>query len=370
MKVLILTITAGEGHNNTAKALHSRLSEIGIETNILDVYGYISPALKKIFNNGYLYVSSKAKLAFAGGYRIAEKRRVDDEGLDVARMSNKPFAKKIAGFIGGYAPDVIVYTHPFAGMILDVLAVDGRLDSIKMFGILTDFTFHPFWEECTHSDYVVTANEMLGHQAKLKGFRENQVLPFGIPINEKFAASIPKADAKMQLGLDITKKTILLMGGSMGYGNMTKTVRILDAMDTDFQIIVVCGNNAGAKAEIAELNTKKRILNLGFVSNVDLLMDAADCIISKPGGLTTSEALAKRLPMIIINPIPGQEARNTEFLLNNGAALATSKTVHLEEAVYQLFANPMRIPLMQQNIDLIRKPKSTETLCNFIKDLF
>ena len=109
-------------------------------------------------------------------------------------------------------------------------------------------------------------------------------------------------------------------------------------------------------------------MNFGFVDNIDLLMDASDCIISKPGGLTTSEALAKRLPIIIVNPIPGQEERNTEFLVNNGVAIAVSSTFPVTEAVFQLFTNPKRIEIMKQSIDLISKPNSTEMVCDFIAE--
>jgi len=132
---------------------------------------------------------------------------------------------------------------------------------------------------------------------------------------------------------------------------------------------VVCGSNQEAFKRVEKLKTKNRVLNFGFTDKVDLLMDAADCIVTKPGGLTTSEALAKRLPMIIINPIPGQEDRNTEFLLNSGAAVSVSKTFPLDEAVYSLFSCPERFDAMLPAIDLIRKPDSTKRLCECIRDL-
>ena len=163
------------------------------------------------------------------------------------------------------------------------------------------------------------------------------------------------------------------MGGSMGYGNMAENVRKIDALDVDrdFQLIVVCGNNAEMKAEIDEIakTARHKMLVTGFVKTIPQMMDASDCIITKPGGLTTSEALAKRLPMIIANPIPGQEERNAEFLLNNGCALATSKTCPIDECIYQLLMSDVRLQAMQECIGAIAKPGSAETLGQFLEDL-
>jgi processive 1,2-diacylglycerol beta-glucosyltransferase len=135
------------------------------------------------------------------------------------------------------------------------------------------------------------------------------------------------------------------------------------------QLICVCGNNKKAKEEIDAQSFTHRVLNFGYTDKIDLLMDAADCIVTKPGGLTTSEALAKRLPMIIANPIPGHEDRNAEFLLNSGAAAMASKTARLTDVVYQLFYHPERLEQMRANIDLIRKPNAAADLITLIESL-
>ena len=171
------------------------------------------------------------------------------------------------------------------------------------------------------------------------------------------------------MDIDEHKPTVLLMGGSMGYGSLSRTVQELDALGTDLQMLCVCGNNKEAKAEIDAIKFKKTVRNFGYTEQISLLMDAADCIVTKPGGLTTSEALAKRLPMIIANPIPGQEDRNTEFLLNSGVAMKISKTAVLSDAIYQLFHDPDRIETMKRNIDLIRKPHASEDLADLVFSL-
>jgi len=368
MKILIMSVTAGEGHNSTARALRDCSIQEGHQAEILDTYGFISPTVMKSINRSYLWVSSHAKNAWKLGYGLAEKRRAPREPeYTPFRIVQLPVVHEVNQYIRNTSPDVILFTHPFSGLILDVLKRDGRL-TLPTVGILTDFTFHPYWEDCTANDYVVIPSADLRHQAYRKGFTDAQLLPLGIPIHPKFSVSVPKEEARRQLGLDPDTKTLLLMGGSMGYGNMAKSLETLDAVEDsiDFQVICVCGNNSRAHAQIERLQTRRRVLNLGFADNVDLLMDASDCIVTKPGGLTTSEALAKRLPMIIVNPIPGQEARNREFLLNSGTAVSVNDRCTVEELVCRLFQNPQRMDAMRMCIDSLRHPDSTKEVCRFV----
>jgi processive 1,2-diacylglycerol beta-glucosyltransferase len=174
------------------------------------------------------------------------------------------------------------------------------------------------------------------------------------------------------------------MGGGVGYGNMFETLQKINALNVDCQIIVICGKNEKVREKIEAYissenqrnqenqeisenkENNKKILCFGFVDNVDQLMDASDCIVTKPGGLSTSEALAKNLPIIIVNPIPGQEERNTEFLLNNGVAMRVTKTCPLDEVIFQFFFFPEKIENMKRNINLLRRPNATHDICEFI----
>ena len=370
MKIIIMSVTAGEGHNSTARAMRDYFTAHGAQAEILDTYGYVSPAMMQSLNKTYLWLSAHAKGAYKMGYRLAEKRKTFSLEYTPAQIVQMPFVLEIRDYLRLAAPDAVIFTHSFAGLILDVLKRDGKLN-VPTVGILTDFTFHPYWEDCTANDFVIIPSMALQHQAYRKGFRREQLRDFGIPIHPKFALSRSKAEARTALGLDPVLPTLLLMGGSMGYGNMTDTLAALDRLETekDFQIICVCGNNASAKARIDKLQTRRRILNLGFVDYVDQLMDAADCIVTKPGGLTTSEALAKQLPMIIVNPIPGQEMRNMEFLLNSGTAVAVNKMCTVEELVCRLFDSENRMDAMRQCINELRRPDSTENVCTFVMDL-
>ncbi len=362
MKVLILTITAGHGHNQTAGAIYNYLKTQGHNALTLDAYEYINPVLKDSINYGYLISTSISPRVYGKFYRLAEKREKADSPVSILKITNSILAKKIHAFLEDYRPDVIICTHVYAALLISYLKSHGY--TIPTLGIITDFTMHPYWEE-TDIDYYVLANESLVHQAVKKGLPKEKLLSFGIPIHPKFSVSSSRQVARKALGI-ADKPTILVMSGSMGYGNIAKNIRSLLEMEGDFQIISVCGNNKNAKKKIDKLVKTKPLYNFGFVNNVDTLMDASDIIVSKPGGLTTSEALAKDLPMVIVSPIPGQEERNTEFLVNNGLARAVTSTYPVDEAVYQLLHDERKLDAIRQTIRLYQKPHATKDLAEFI----
>lgn len=366
MRVLILSITAGEGHNSTAEAIRQCFEAHGDEAVVFDAYRYVSKALYSIVKKGYLLVTKDFKTLFAKSYALAEGRRVDSSH-SIYRISNMQLTKKLGKFIRQYAPDAIIYTHSFLGVVTDLLKTKNGIH-VPMIGIVTDYTVHPLWEEARSSDKIVIANELLKSQLYRKGFSDDRIAPIGIPIRAQFSQKIPKARARAQLGL-ADKYTVLLMGGSMGYGDIAGVVEELDAINADFQIISVCGNNVEAKTSIDALHTRKRVMNFGFTKEVDLLMDASDAIITKPGGLTVSEALAKGLPIIICNPIPGHEQRNAAFLLNNGAAMAVDLHTHFEDVFYQLLHNPARAEGLVRSVEALGKPRSTEDLYDLTDEL-
>ncbi|MBR5152368.1 MAG: glycosyltransferase [Clostridia bacterium] len=365
MKGLIFSITAGQGHNQTAKVLSDALNDAGVECKYMDVFEYINPLLSKSVSDIYLMSTKAVPELYGGGYRLCEKRDVNKERV-LPKLTTNLLARKLLKLIRKEEPQVIICTHVFAALLVTYLAERFEMP-VRTIGIVTDFTIHPYWED-TNLDYYVTASEYLTHAGTKKGIPKERFKPFGIPIDPKFAETRTRQEACRLLGIP-EKKTLLVMSGSMGFGNVLEEIEELDKLDLDFQIVTVCGNNKKLKAQIDQLNTRKKIFNYGYVNNVDVLMDAADCIVTKPGGLTTSEALAKGLPMLMINPVPGQEDRNVEFLLNAGAALKISKTFPLDEALYQLFLSAERRKLLEGSIQLLRKPDSTKQLVSFILDL-
>jgi processive 1,2-diacylglycerol beta-glucosyltransferase len=233
-------------------------------------------------------------------------------------------------------------------------------------GIVTDFTVHPMWEETSSIDFYVTANELLEFQMMRKGLDPAKILPFGIPIKKHFSERASQKEARAALGLAPDKTTILVMSGSMGYGKIDVSLEKIDRLPFDMQLMVVCGNNSKMHKRVKRKKFTKRVDVYGYVDNVHLMMDAADCIVTKPGGITSSEALAKGLPMIMVNPIPGHEMRNAEFMLNNGIALYATKSFPIDEAVFSLLKHPGRLETLRAAIEPYAKGNAAEELCRFL----
>ncbi len=362
---MIFSITTGQGHNQTAKVMAEELGKNGIACKYMDVYEYIHPKLSDSISKLYLMSTKNVPKMYGVGYRIMEMREAGNNHV-LPKLTNIVLAKKLLKLIREEKPDFIICTHVFAALLVTYLRE--RFDEkIHTVGVITDYTIHPFWED-TRLDYYVTASELLEHQGLKKGIAPGKIKAFGIPIDPKFAVKRTKSEACAILGIP-EKKTVLVMSGSMGFGKMTDGIHELDKLPFDFQIVTICGNNKKMKEQIDNMEFKKDIYNHGYVNNVDIFMDAADCIVTKPGGLTSSEALAKGLPMIMNNPVPGQEDRNVEFLLNAGAALKISDTFSLSDAIYQLFLNKERLENLKRSIQFIGKPNSTEQLVEFVKGL-
>lgn len=364
MKVLIISIKAGYGHHSTALAIMNYFKDNNIECEMLDTFEYINSKLNDSINNGYLMTTKYTPDAFGKVYSTLDKKDEKYDKYSLISIISNLVSHKLRDYISEYNPDVIIATHSFASMVVTYLE-EKKYISCPTVGIITDFTVHPFWES-TSLDYYVLANELLINQAAKKGLDvNNKILATGIPVKKEFAEKIPQAEARKILGIK-DKKTILLMMGSMGFGNIEKTLESVNKLEDDFQILCVCGNNEKMKREVENISWSKDTYVYGFVNNVHVMMDAADFIITKPGGLTMSEALAKKLPPIIMNPIPGQEDRNMEFLVNNGAAVMVTETFPVEEALYQLFSSPKRVDLLRQSVELLSRPNAAKNLCEFI----
>lgn len=366
MKVLILSISTGQGHHATGQAIENQFREMGIQCDTLDAYEYIKPLLSELVSKGYLLSTAYAPKLSSKFYDIVVKKNKPVEEYSMPKIANKFMAKELKEYIEEYGADVVICTHVLSATLVNIMVEKDWIQAYTV-GIVTDFTIHPLWEECRRLDYYVTSSELLEYQMKKKGLDTEKMLPFGIPIKPKFSKRIPRNEARELLGLDPQKPTILLMSGSMGYGKIDDSIRKLDGLNLDFQTIVVCGNNKKMYKKVTNLDTSKRFDVYGYVDNVDLMMDAASCIITKPGGITSSEALAKGLPMVMVNPIPGHEMRNAEFMMNNGLALYATKTFSLDEAIFSLFKHPDRVEKLRATIELYGKQNSSKQLCEFLK---
>ena len=372
MRVLILSVTAGYGHHATAKAVGDLLISRGAEVHTLDVYAYISNMIKTTIDKGYLFSSKHMQTLYRLVYQLAENNGASyfSAAPSIINIINALGASKFAKVLAAYTPDVIVCTHVFAAQMVDELKKRKKLDDIQTIGIVTDYTLHPYWEDVPRVQHIVTASELLTYRCVKRGIPADRILPFGIPVHPKFNQSLERRVAAAELGIDPAMRTLLLMGGSMGHADHIKTLEALTQTGLSLQLLVVCGSNAKMKTRVEQFAAKYDgdcvIKPYGFVDNVEVMMSAADCIISKPGGLTVSEALAKNLPMLLVDPIPGHEERNVDFLVNNGMASLVTKNFPIDEAIYELFGNPVRLQTVRQTMQAIAHPDATERLVAFI----
>lgn len=367
MKVLILSVPAGGGHLQTAKALNEYLThQEGTECEILDIAENVNDLAAQLVSEGYLFASTHTSTGYRMVYNKMDKRTKKSFTAS-SQMLYRICKKKLFDYIESFSPDVIVSTHVFATVVLNIHQKKHKIDA-KIISIVTDFTVHPIWEQTTSDYYIIASENLIPVALKKLGSTDN-VLPLGIPIKEEFSQKTQKEDARKTLGIP-DKFTVLIMMGSMGYNNATvDIVKQLDTSDDDFSIIAVCGNNKSLKEKLDELDVKKDFKVYGFCDNVSLLMDSCDCIVTKPGGLSTSEAMAKGIPLILANPIPGQEERNLEFMLSNGVAISLSEEFSADKAVYELMHNPDVKQKLIENIQRLAKPYSTRDLAELIYDI-
>ncbi len=367
MKVLIVSVTAGYGHHASAKAVSDRLEHCGASVSTVDLFRYISRLLYDTIDKGYLLSTKYAPRPYGQVYSALETNRTLRR-LSIANIAADLIANRFLSFLENFRPDVIVCTHVFAAMIMDELKSRGRLSAVTV-GIITDFTVHPFWDDVPNVEYIVVASELLTMRAKRHNIDPSRILPFGIPVQAKFTTRLDRADCRRELGIPEDKNTVLIMGGSMGHGHIEKLVMDIHASGLGLTMLCVCGNNRKLFSRLSAYQDRLPIRVFGFVDNVDVMMEASDCIVTKPGGLTVTEALCKKLPMILVDPLPGQEERNTEFLLNNGVAMSVTKSFPIGEAVFYMFNNKNRLLSLKEALQTVSKPSSTADLCSFIMNL-
>ncbi|SKA76242.1 Monogalactosyldiacylglycerol synthase [Caloramator quimbayensis] len=365
MKVLALSVSAGTGHFKAAKAIKNYFEKnyTDVEMEIIDTLRYINPVINKIVVGSYLQSIKITPKIYEKLYEHADK---DDTISSFSEMANHLLSIKIKSLVEDINPDVILCTHPFPLEMISILKRKGKI-SIPAIGILTDYAVHSFWFY-DYIDAYIIPNEDFIDEAAEKGADINSLYPLGIPVESQFLMPVEKAAIKNQLGLYEGKPTILLMGGSLGIGNIKKIYEALSLSDLDIQLIVCTGRNHRLKEKIEEIYEKaqKKSLILSYTENMNAIMSVSDILITKPGGLTIAEALVKGLPIIINSPIPGHEEKNANYLLNCGIAATFKKSSDAVNVVRQLIKNTSRLEQMKSIALEKSKPNSTKDICRLI----
>lgn len=366
--VLILSVTAGNGHNAAAAALKAQFDRKGVPCQIMDMFETFSPTAARLISDGYDQITKRFRMVWKLGYGLA----LHDTTLKIPpRLIASPAnLQSMQQQLVERAFTHVVFTHPFAGVLLQTLKIYSSL-RLPTFGILTDYTIHPYWCDCAANDYFIIPHESLISAAMKIGFAEIQLKPFGIPVSSAFAERHDKRTVRAALGFSKNLPTALVMGGGVGYGNLVKIVQELDeAAEQPMQMIVVCGRNVESRTALNELKQNGSLHHLvyiyGFTDQIPALMAASDCIITKPGGITTAESLAAGLPIVASKPIPGQEEKNVDFLLEQQAICVPEKYRFAGECAASLLFDPHRLEQQSVHAAQIAKPFAARDICDFV----
>lgn len=360
MKILILSVSTGGGHIKAAEALKECVGrrDPDSECLILDVFKYINPIVDKLIVGSYLKTIANTPRIYGKLYKIAES----GENLnDLSRIVNKLLSLRILSIIEEFKPAIIVCTHPFSLQMISSLKKSRRITTPSIV-ILTDYAVHSFWLHGYIDAYVV-AHDNMKYQMAARGIPQDRIYTYGIPVAKRFTEKKDRALLLKEFGLD-DKLTLLIMGGSLGYGEIAKTFMSLLSSKRDLQIIVLSGKNLKLKRQLEFLCQKssKKVLILSYTDNVSEYMDVSDFILTKTGGVTISEALVKQLPILIISPLPGAEEENAHFLMNNGAAARILPDDNLNGILSQVVDNPLRVRQMKEMEHFLAKPNASEDI--------
>ncbi|MFH1368881.1 MAG: glycosyltransferase [Elusimicrobiota bacterium] len=339
-RVLFLCATNNSGHKKAAEAVQKSLMQLnpGAECSCIDFFTHSYPLLGPLLSRIYIEILRSIPHAWDYLYGNADFAELTVELRQFFNLLNIPKLHKV---LKNYSPDIIVCTQAIPAGFISHEKDMGRINVPHM-AVVTDFAAHPYWPEQNVDNYFVP-NEEAMNDLKKRGIPENRICVTGIPINPSFSVSIPKNFARKKLGLRPAVRTALVLGGSQGLGHISEALRVLLTV-RNIQIIAVAGYNRPLYRQLKrDLGSHKNIFIFGHVKNMSRLMDAADAVISKPGGLTCAEALAKGLPMIIMSPLPGQEERNAAYLMKHNVAERCDNIKHLPALVQGLLNNPQKL---------------------------
>lgn len=369
-KILIFYASYGGGHLSAAKSIKQYIDEnyTDVETKMIDCVKYINKALNKVTTAAYREMAKKAPWAWEKVYYKSQ----DGMLAKVSTTSNKIMAVKMAKLFREYEPDIVISTHPFGSQMTSYLKKKNKT-TCKLATVMTDFAPHDQWLIGSEFvDFYFVSNSSMKDSLIESKIDKDKIFVTGIPISNRFLQSYNKEEICSSFEIDPNIKTILFFGGGEYGLGKSKTVAILDNLSnfSDIQVIAIAGKNKKMKEAfeniVSEKHKESTIKVLPFTDKVPELMSISDLVITKPGGLTVSESLASHLPLIVINPIPGQEEENAEFLEKAGCAVWLKKGLDTNDILSSILNSGDKLKNMKENSIKLAKGSSTEDICKTI----
>lgn len=351
-------MSAGAGHVRAAQALCASASThpANVEAVHLDVMDFVPASFKALYADFYIKLVSRQPALWNYLYHKSDNASPRSFGERLRRAVQRLNCRALKAEIDRHAPDAIICTHFLPA---ELLSRERRLGNLAtpVWVQVTDFDLHRMWVVPGMHGYFAASDEVAWRMAE-RGVSRAAIHVSGIPIMPAFSEGLDRTACAVEYGLDPKRSTLLLMSGGVGVGTLDLLAERLLKMEGDFQLIALAGRNESMLNALGRLTETYpgRLLASGFTPHVERLMACADLAITKPGGLTTSECLAMNLPMIVNAPIPGQEERNADFLLEQGVALKAVDEVAVEYRVRALLNDRPRLEAMRSRIAPLARP--------------
>lgn len=331
MKVLILSCNTGGGHNAAASALKESLNFYHHEAEVLDLMSLGRKHTSALVGGAYMKLVSVFPAGFGALYQLGELVRKFPWKSPVY-YANARLGNALADYIDQNHFNAVVTTHLYPAETLTWMKQKGRL-TIPCVAVATDYACIPFWEE-TNCDYYVVPHKDLIPEFASCGIPEEKLLPLGIPVRPAFARPASKEDVRRHLGLPENAPLFLVMSGSMGFGKVHLLAHeLVSRLENGEQAVIICGNNKKRMRSLRlQFHKNPNVHIIGFTSHVAEYMAAADVLFTKPGGLSSTEAAVRRVPLVHTDPIPGCETKNRAFFVSRGMSVTGAHQKELAEA--------------------------------------
>lgn len=361
-RVLVLSAAVGAGHLRAAEAVHTALQIMVPTATVrnLDVLELTNAAFRRVYGKAYLDLVNKAPHVLGYFYDLLDqpsrsrRNHGDKIRLLVEQLNLQPFIQ----FLKEEPWDLLINTHFLPAEIIAALRQQGKLDTPQV-TVTTDFETHRLWvnEPC---ERYFTATEEGALYLQSWGVPIERTAATGIPIHPVFSEPRDRAATLAAHGLANDRPVVLQLAGGFGVGPIERLYRALLEVEPALQVVVVAGRNAKVKEQLEAVAVpeRHRARVLGFTTQIDELMAVADLVMTKPGGLTTSETLARGAAMVIVNPIPGQESRNSDYLLEQGAAIKVNNIATLAHKITGLLRDPQRLEQLKANSRRLGRPRA------------
>lgn len=368
MRLLILSCNTGEGHNSAAKAISEVVEAHGDCCEIMDALSFWSPEKSKIISKGHTFIYRRMPKLFGVSYRFEENHPAKDGDESIIYELMKHGSKSLCSLLLSSNFDAIICTHVFSAMMVTEL-IRSDFKCPPSYFVTTDYTCSPGVSENELDKYFIPTQDLAAEFTD-NGIKKQDLITVGIPVKQSFYKKTDKETAKAKLHLPQNKDTVLLMCGSMGCGPIKELTEELPKMLPDnAHLAVICGNNR----KLYNLLVKKGLPNVtvvGYSTRISLYMDAASLILTKPGGLSSTEAAVKHLPMVFIDAVPGCETKNLDYFISRGYAKTAKGGIALAELVCKLLNNPSELEEMSEKLKENFGRNSSEEIYFYIsKDL-